>query len=327
MMKNKRRVCNDERRNRGAGSMTPITLWSCVILALLGLLFVSGCETMDQVSQLGTSIAVASGAINSNDAESINRAASAVGKTFDDITPEQEYYIGRAVAATLLNTYRPLDNDQLTAYVNTLGQALARASEKPETFGGYHFLVLDSDEINAFAAPGGLILITRGLMECCPNEDALAAVLAHEIAHVAHADGLRAIKTSRLTSALTIMATESAKGFGGADLAEVTKAFEGSINDITHTLAVSGYSRGQERKADQSAVQTLKLIGYDPRAMITMLSEMQKRMDPARKDFAATHPPPAERIANVRKAIGSFGPSATPSPERRRRFEQVVADL
>ncbi len=75
-----------------------------------------------------------------------------------------------------------------------LGQSLVIFSDRPETFGGYHFLLLDSNEINAFAAPGGLILVTRGMLQCCANEDELAAVLAHEIAHVEKKHGLTAIK-------------------------------------------------------------------------------------------------------------------------------------
>ena len=102
-----------------------------------------------------------------------------------------------------------------------LGQSLAQFSERPETFGGYHFLALDSAEINAFAAPGGLILVTRGLLDCCQTEDELAAVLAHEIGHVEKQHGLRAIRTGRLNSALTILAVEAGKNLAGEQLAEV----------------------------------------------------------------------------------------------------------
>jgi predicted Zn-dependent protease len=188
------------------------------------------------------------------------------------------------------------------------------------------FLVLDSDEINAFAAPGGLILISRGMLRCCENEAAVATVLAHEIGHVENEHGLKAIRTSRLTSALTILAVESAKSLGGEDLAKVTEAFEGSIDDITSTLADSGYSRKAEREADRSAVRILERVGYDPRALVAMLEEMDRRLDPGGLDFAKTHPDPRDRIADVRRMIAA-DPAAPPPPARRRRFEQALEGI
>jgi len=289
-------------------------------------LLLCSCETLDQVTELGTSIAVASGAIHSNEAQSINRSMKAVGKTFDDITPEQEYYIGRAVAATLLAQYKPYNDEELTHYVNVLGQTMARASDKPETFGGYHFLVFDSDSINAFAAPGGLILVSRGLLKCCTSEDDLAAILAHEVGHVEHEDGLRAIKSSRLTSALTVMAMEGVKNLGDDDLAEVTEAFEGSVNDITHTLAVNGYSRKQEILADAAAIDIMETVGYDPNALINVLQQMEKQLKPGGSDFAKTHPDPEIRIKSARQKIGKYKTSAS-TPERQRRFEKAMAGI
>ena len=274
-------------------------LWG---LAGVAVWLAAGCETVNQLTELGTGIAVASGAITTNEATSINRTTQAVTKTFQDITPEQEYYIGRTVAATVLLGYKAKDARDLNGYVNTVGQALAQFSTKPETFGGYHFLVLDSDEINAFAAPGGLILVTRGLLQCCETEDELAAVLAHEIGHVEKAHGLRAIKTGRLNSALTILAVEAGKNLAGEQLAEVTKAFDESINDIATTLMNSGYSRKLEYEADAAAVEILKKSGYQPGALVAMLENMAKGWDATRKDFAATHPPPADRILQLKKA-------------------------
>jgi len=115
------------------------------------------------------------------------------------------------------------------------------------------FLTVDSDEINAFAAPGGLILVTRGLIRCCASEDALAAVLAHEIGHVEKKHGLKAIRKGRLTSALTILAEEGAKNFAGDNAAQLTEDFQGSIGDITSTMMNSGYACTLETEADHAA--------------------------------------------------------------------------
>ncbi len=286
-----------------------------------------GCSTtMDALSSVGTAVGEASGAITPAQGESIRKSAVAVGKTFEDITPEQEYYIGRTVAATILSSCKPCLNPTVNDYPNLLGQTLARFSDLPETFGGYHFLVMDTEEVNAFAAPGGLIMISRGMLRCCKSEDALAAVLAHEIGHVQNRHGLQAIKKGRLTAALTTLAAEGAKSFGGEQLAELTQAFENSIADITATLMNSGYSRAFERQADQAAVAILKRSGYDPRALVEMLEEMKQHLQPGGRDFARTHPAPESRIADIRKLIGSHRAPPAP-PARQARFARYRESL
>lgn len=290
------------------------------------LLFAVGCETLKVASEVGTLVGVATGTMTTNEAASLTRSTAAIAKTFEDLTPEQEYFIGRAVAATILNQYRPYLNEPAHRYINLLGQSLALASDRPETFGGYHFMILDSDEINAFAAPGGLILITRGMLRCCRSEDALAAVLAHEIGHVQNRHGLKAIKQDRLTSALAILAVEGAKTFGGQDLAEFTQIFEDVIADISTTLMTSGYARGQERDADQAAVRIMAKVGYHPAALVDMLKEMKKYLKPGGLDFAKTHPDPKDRIREVRRIIGESSPAPSPA-SRQRRFEQAMKGL
>lgn len=268
-------------------------------VGLLLLLLIVGCAEMTSLTDIGSQIAVATGQITEEQGASLRKTTHAVEKAFTDITIEQEYYIGRAVAAEIVNRYQPFDRQQVNTYLNLVGQALARVSDMPETFGGYHFLVLDSDEINAFAAPGGLIFVSRGLLRCCPDEDALAAVLAHEIGHVQGKHGLQAIKKSRLTDALTIIGTESARQFGGAELAQLTTAFEGSIADVTSTLVNNGYSRTTEYEADQSALELLGRLGYDPAAMALMLLEMERLLAGDDRGFARTHPSPAQRLEKI----------------------------
>ena len=240
-------------------------LYPVLKLAVLGLgiilavpVFICGCQTMEAMTDIGTSLGKSIGVITKSQAKSISKSSKAVARSFEDFTPEQEYYIGRTVGAVIINKYKPYHNQIANAYINLLGQTLASASDMPETFNGYHFSILDSDEINALAAPGGLIFITRGMLRCCRNEDAVAAVLAHEIGHVQFKHGLQAIKKSRITSALVTIGTESAKTFGKEDLARLTATFEDSISDITSTLVNNGYARNFERQADIAAVTILK---------------------------------------------------------------------
>ncbi len=284
---------------------------------------ISGCEGMEEAATIGASLGQATGAISGQQAESIIKSGKAVARGFKDITPEQEYYIGRAVGASLLSQYPPFANRAANLYINTLGQALARVSDLPETFNGYHFLILDTNEINAFAAPGGLIFVTRGMLKCCRNEDATAAVLAHEIGHVEHRHGLQAIKKSRVTAALSTLAVEGAKNLGGQELAELTRTFENSITDITATLVNSGYSRAFEKQADNSAVTILQRIGYDPNGLVDMLGQMHNRLRPGSPGFGRTHPSPVVRITEIQGRTGEFKPVHSP-PVRQARFKRLL---
>jgi beta-barrel assembly-enhancing protease len=295
-------------------------------LLLSAIVVLSACQAIQPMVDVATQVGVATGKITQSQAESITRGSQAVGKTFEDINPEQEYYIGRAVAASVLYQYRPSNQVELNRYVNTVGQTLAQASNRPQTFGGYHFQVVDSMEINAFAAPGGLIVVTRGMLRCCKTEDALAAVLAHEIAHVQNQDGLRAIKTSRLTSALTIIAAEGTKQYAGRNLAQLTQAFEGSVSDVVNTLVVSGYSRDQERQADEAAIVILSRVGYNPSALVEMLTVMKSQLKAGGPGFAKTHPNPQDRINAIQALVGSQT-KATPSPARQARFEHALGTV
>jgi predicted Zn-dependent protease len=296
-------------------------------LALSVIFSLTGCETLDQVTQSVTSVASSTGLINDDQAKSINKTTTAVAKPFEGITPSQEYYIGRTVGATILHKYKPYDQEEPVRYLNTLGQALALASERPETFGGYHFMILDTSEVNAFAAPGGLIFVSRGLILCCKTEDALAAVLAHEIGHVQLQHGLQAIEKGRITSAVTTLAAESGKNLGGQQIAELTKSFEGAITDITGTLVNNGYARKLEFQADASAVKTLRAIGYDPQSLVAMLEEMERRLKPGGVDFAKTHPQPKDRIAELRKIVRTPDIRPAPTKERAERFEKFVKKI
>lgn len=292
-------------------------------LACAAALLATGCETLKQAGQGVAALGQSAGVLTPDQAKSLERSTTAVARSFEDLNSEQEYYIGRAVGATVLSQYKPFDEKQATRYVNTLGQALATYSDKPETYCGYRFLLLDTDDITAFAAPGGLIFVSRAMIRCCDNEDMLAAVLAHEIGHVQNEDGLRAIKGSRLTSALGILASEGTKTFGGEQLAQLTDAFEDSIGDIAGTMINSGYSRGQERAADRAAVTILQRAGYDPFALVAMLNKMKQQLKPGGHDFAKTHPDPADRVRDLKKLLEDATPAAIPEV-RTARFKKTM---
>ncbi|KUG23867.1 peptidase, m48 family [hydrocarbon metagenome] len=293
---------------------------------LLALAALTGCAAVETVATIATDVGVQSGAITKAQGESIRKSTQAVSKSMEDFTPEQEYYIGRSVGAIVLGKYSALSDAKVNAYLNLLGQTLAMASDMPELFGGYHFLVLNSDDINAFATPGGHIFVTRGLIRCCKTEDALAAVLAHEIGHVQLRHGMKAIEKGRVTEALTVLAQESAKSFGSEDVLKLTKEFGGAISDITNTMINNGYSRAYEYDADAASVTILKRIGYNPAALADMLNVMAKQMKPGGNDFAKTHPLPQSRIAELKNS-GIALTSIEPPAERKERFTKAVGHL
>ena len=284
---------------------------------------ISGCRALEEVTRVGATLGTATGMITQDHADSMVKTSKAISKSFEDITPQQEYYIGRSIGAVILEKYPAETNDAANRYINQVGQTLARASDMPETFAGYHFLIQNTQEINALAAPGGLIFVTRGILDCCPHETAVAAVLAHEIGHVQAKHGLRAIKKSRITNALITIGVEGAKTFGGQELADLTHEFEGSIDDISQTLINSGYSRAYESEADRTAITLLRRVGYSPAGLVEMLQVMRQNLVPDQADFASTHPSPESRIAEIKAIIGPVSP-VMEIRERQMRFESAL---
>lgn len=235
----------------------------------------------------------------------LTKSARAAGSAARPISDQEEYYIGRAVAARILSTYPLLRDRKLTEYVNMVGQMVAVNSERPTTYGGYHFAILDTNEVNAFACPGGIILITKGMLRTVRTEDELAAVLAHEVGHICHRDGIEAISKARWTQALTIIGTEAAKTYGSHDVARLTTLFEGSIDDVFKTLVVNGYGRSQENGADQSSLGYLARTGYDPGALEKFLVRLAATSKGSGGGIMKTHPATTDRIDNVRSSMPS----------------------
>jgi len=307
---------------RPSVSTRALRLRLAAVAALGGV--VAGCTAVSNVAET----AAETGVLTEEQAASVQKSSEAVEKTFEDITPRQEYYIGRAVAADILTRYDVYDDEAANRYINRLGQSLAATAPYPMTYGGYHFLILDSDEINAFAAPGGFILVSRGLLELCPNEDAVAGVLAHEIVHVGEKHGLKAIKQGRLSNALSVLATESARTLTDDQLADLTEDFAASVTDITDTLVKNGYSRSLERDADTGAVEILKGVGYRTDGFGRMLAALAARQDASAdaSGLLKTHPDPSDRLEDVREAAGDDTGRA-PNAAREQRFQRFRARL
>lgn len=262
---------------------------------LLSVLSFLGCETAGKIAKKGISELEDRGVITEEQRESIERVATAVRRSFQDLTDKEEYYIGRAVAANILQKYPVYEAKELTRYVNKVGMTVAWASDRPETYGGYHFLVLNAWEPLAYAAPGGFIFISKGLIELMGNEEELAGVLAHEVAHVNKRHGLSAIKQSRLMNAFSIL-VEEGKKYSSDEIRKLADAYEGALDDIIKTLIEKGYSRSQENEADRFGALFASRAGYDPQGLVSFLNTLDRRYGGKPEiGLLKTHPNPGQR--------------------------------
>lgn len=252
----------------------------------------------------------------------LTSSAQSVSKAARPLSDEEEYYVGRAVAAQITATYPLHRNARLNEYLNLIGQTVVLHTEKPTTFGGYHFALLDSSEINAFACPGGIILITSGMLSSVKSEDELAAVLAHEIAHIIHRDGVAAIQSSRWSEAALVIGSKAAKEFGPKDTAKLLSLFEGSIDDVVKTLVVNGYGRQQEKSADSAALEYLAAAGYDPQGLVGYLSRLDQAGKGSQGGILKTHPGTDERLENVRQ-VKTTVVNTSAQPKRTKRFADM----
>jgi predicted Zn-dependent protease len=219
-------------------------------------------------------------------------------------TPEDEYYLGRTVAARILRTYGAYTEDPgIAFYLNLICQALAINSPNPTAFNGCHVAILNSPEINAFATPGGHIFLTRGLVEGTGSEDALAAVIAHELAHIQLRHAAAMIDDQKLPQDLSQSAGRAASLASGNPHAQKQARFNRHIRDMVNTLFKNGFSQAQEFEADLSAVTLLRNAGYDPAALVEILAILEKTQPLRPGGFNTTHPLPADRLANLNRVL------------------------
>jgi beta-barrel assembly-enhancing protease len=220
--------------------------------------------------------------------------------TDDGFSQLDAYYLGRAVAANILAAYKLYDNKEAAQYINNICQTLVINSNYPFPYNGYFVMILDSGEFNAFATPGGHIFVTKKLVESASSEDMLAAVIAHELAHIMLRHGISIINSAKLENELSAVADWAAKTAAGKN-AEAARAaaFRDSIAATVDVLLKSGYSQTQEFEADLEAVLLLARAGYDPGALLEMLKVLKSAKSSAGGGLYSTHPSPEQRIANV----------------------------
>jgi predicted Zn-dependent protease len=248
-------------------------------------------------------------------------------RAFDQLdyvpTPSDEYFLGRAVAANILTIYRPYTgNAALTDYLNLICQAIVVNNNSSPAYNGYHVMILDSQEFNALSTPGGHIFLTKGLVESASSEDALAGIIAHELAHIQLKHGVSMIESMRITSEADRAAQRAAELSNNA-AAQRVMTFRNSVNDYMNNLIRSGYSAPQEFEADSAAVSLLVSAGYSPRGLLDMLNVLQRLQRSQNSGLFGTHPSPAERITNADRQIRSVRFTDT-TAARTARFNRIM---
>ncbi len=226
-----------------------------------------------------------------------------------DLTPDQEYYVGRAVAATAIAKFGVDPDENRRRYVRRIGDAVVRCSPgMPANFGGYHFEVLASDEINGVSGPGGFVLITRGAVRACRTEDELAGVLAHELSHVRLRHGVQALQKSRqfqgqvgaIAGFVSGLVDGDTLGFEG----KLVELFTTAVNEVAGQAVAHNYDPGLEAQADQDGTRILWEVMYDWTALRTLLARMAG--DP-HVHGGASHESPAARAQRLDGTLPSLG--------------------
>jgi predicted Zn-dependent protease len=231
---------------------------------------------------------------------------AAGGKAADALTlsEAQEDGMGQTVALAVTNQYGIVKDEALNRYVTLVGLTVASASSRPD--GNYLFGVVNSPEINAFSGPNGYIFVTKGAIDAMQDESELAGVLAHEIAHVANKDGLKAVQQAGLV--------EAGMQAGGA-VSEELAMFNAASDGLIEVVLKRGYSQEQELKCDRDAVRMLVGAGYDPNGFKNFLARTTGH-EGGSHEVMSTHPGKEKRVALVSEEIakrftGKNRPAAT----------------
>ncbi len=236
--------------------------------------------------------------------------------TSSDVAAEMRF--GREVAARVLARYGLYDNAQLTKYVNLVGNAVALNTGRPEL--QFHFGVLDTEEINAYAAPGGYVFVTKGALARMQDEAELAGVLAHEIAHIAE---------RHVVKELNIKGSDPSGAGGlamviGAPTEAARTAFSQFVDKAVDMLFKDGYKRDDEAQADRDAVMFTALTGYDPAALSRYFERLLRIKGGRTEILDKTHPAYDVRIAAMKTVMNDEGMTAGSYKTNKERFADAL---
>ena len=236
-----------------------------------------------------------------------------------DVDEKQEAEIGREYAAVLVGAAPLLANADVERYVNRVGRWVALHTERPDL--NWQFGVLDSDNINAFATPGGYVLITKGLLARLRNEAELAGVLAHETAHVVKKHHLTAMKKGKGIEAGANVVSMYLEQQGQRSAAAKEKLV-GGMKEIM----LRGLDKDDEFEADRMGVVIAARAGYDPFGLPSVLQMLQS-LNPKDSELSlmfATHPDPGSRLDALDRAVGTRLDRLASQPQAAERYARLM---
>jgi predicted Zn-dependent protease len=243
-----------------------------------------------------------------------------VGKGVNFYSLEKEIALGKSLAQEVERSSKLIDDPVVTEYVNRVGQNLVRNSDARVPF---TIKVIDSDEVNAFALPGGFFYVNSGLILRAQEEAELAGVMAHEIAHVAARHGTKQATKGEIMQLASIPAMiflpYSWAGYG---------IYQGM--NLAIPLTFLKFSRDAEREADFLGLQYMYKAGYDPNAYVSFFERIQadeKRRPGTVSKIFSTHPPTPDRIENAQKEIARILPARSEYVVTTSEFDSVKARL
>ena len=238
-----------------------------------------------------------------------NDAANKAQKLKDlKISDADERKIGEQVSTLVRTEYGVFQDKAVTKYVSLVGMALAKASTRPDL--KWEFIVLDTDGVNAFASPGGIVHITRGALGLIKSEAELAGVLGHEVAHITKKHTINSIQNNSRMELTTEMVPGS------------NALIEGLANAAYDNIVEKGFDRGDEEDADAVGIRLANSVSYNPAGLGTFLTKLVDRNkdqqpEKGRNALFASHPETKGRIDKLNRLIKSEKLAATANVQAR----------
>jgi len=234
------------------------------------------------------------------------------------VSTAQEVSIGQSLDEELRQTEKTLADTAWQNYISAMGNKIVSVSDRSDL--EFHFTVIESDQVNAFATPGGYVYFYTGLLHELDNESELAAVMAHEISHVVGRHGVKRLQTIMGASVLLDLAL--------GEKSETTK----SLATAATGILMQGYSRDQEREADEFGIIYASRAGWHPNGFVGMFEKL-KVLSGGEGDMSffemlsASHPPLNERIDNVQSQIKGMKPLPNNLVSDSRQFQSLKKRL
>ena len=237
-----------------------------------------------------------------------------VVEALQPIGEEEEIVLGEAVAVEAFSRFGgEYPNQAWNRYINLVGKTIAEVSDRPTL--PYHFAILNSQEQNAFAAPGGYIFITVGLLKTLKNEAELGGVLAHEIAHVTKQHMLETIRRGAVLGSVSELSLTAMK--------QDPKMFSNAIDQMTELLFTKGLDKDKEFEADVVGIEYAYRAGYHPQGLRDYLQTLAKEEGHVESKFFTTHPSTTVRISKIDTLLTNYSDIKN-LPFLTTRFQQYV---